>query len=131
VKAVITDKNARPGLFPLMATTCPAFDWMMRCDRLHQFAGFALATVQTLDASLPKMIVLFQDGSAFGGADDLVPVARRIWWSWRWFVLGEIADPVSPLGFKYQAVAVRRHCSGGKSKLPGTEPIPCRHRIIF
>jgi len=89
---------------------------------------FDLAPLQTpwvsqhldlkLDEPLTEMKMLAEDKTIYGGADALAQIARRIWWAWPLFALGQIPGVMILLRAIYGRVAANRHCVGNACQLP-------------
>ena len=99
-----------------------------RFGRLLRQHGFELATLQTdwvrerlglaSGAEPAEMVVLDPDGTAFGGADGIIQIARHIWWARPLFALAQIPGLTLLLHAVYRRVAANRHCLGGACRLP-------------
>jgi len=71
------------------------------------------------DAELMKeMRLLRPDGSNSGGVDALIEIAQFYWWTWPLRQLVWIPAFYRLAGRAYRWIADRRHCHGGRCRLP-------------
>ena len=59
---------------------------------------------------LVEMKLLADDGRAFGGAEALLQIARRIWWAWPIFAVGRVPGAMRLMQWIYRRVAANRQC---------------------
>lgn len=127
------------------ATSEPARGWVLYdgscafCTNQAQWIepwaakrGYALAPFQApwvmdrlglAEGEVPEeMMALLPGGGVLGGIDAFGELARRVWWSWPFFLLTRIPGPRQVLAFGYREFARRRHCFGGACSLPGAPP---------
>jgi predicted DCC family thiol-disulfide oxidoreductase YuxK len=91
------------------------------------------------DAPLTEMKLLAADGSAHGGAEALVQIARRIWWAWPLFAFAHLPGAMNLLRALYRRLAAKRHCLDRACQLhalPGRQrTVPAKprhvHRVFF
>jgi predicted DCC family thiol-disulfide oxidoreductase YuxK len=143
VSPEITDAtNARPVRgWILYDGECPL------CVRLAQRAApllsqhrFVLTTLQSdwvlqrrgLEAGTRpiEMGLLTPAGSYYGGADALVHIAGRIWWTWPLYAVSRVPGVMRPLRALYRFIARRRHC-GVKGCPAPTRSTQRRKRVFF
>ena len=89
---------------------------------LHRY-GFDLVALQTpwvqkrlglkSDELLAEMKLLAADGQIFGGADALLQIAKRIWWTWPLFAISFLPGAKNLLRVIYRQVAANRNCFSG------------------
>lgn len=94
-----------------------------RFQTVLEHHGFKLAPLQTpwvrarfgLDADAPpaEMMVLLPDGRAWGGADGVVQIARRVWWTWPLYLISRLPGMMILFRAIYRWVAARRYCGNG------------------
>ena len=94
-----------------------------RFRRMLERRGFALVPLQApwmssrlrfsygipLEKLLDEMRVLTADGRALGGADAVLFLARRVWWTWPLAALGALPPVRALLHRAYRWFAARRH----------------------
>ena len=68
----------------------------------------------TPQRALDEMRVLTATGEILGGADALVHLTERIWWTWPFAALAHIPGARSVLRAIYRFVARRRRCAGAQ-----------------
>lgn len=74
----------------------------------------ALCRLDADAASLmAEMRLLLRDGTSLGGADAIIEIARRIWWAWPLWLLGQIPGAMPLLRSGYRLLAANRHCLNG------------------
>jgi alginate O-acetyltransferase complex protein AlgI len=66
---------------------------------------------------LTEMALLTDDGRAFGGAEAIVEIARRIWWAWPLFAFARLPGVQPVLDAAYRFIAIHRNCSNGACRL--------------
>lgn len=66
---------------------------------------------------LAEVRLLFTDGRLLGGADAIVFVARRIWWSWPLWAISRIPGAMLLLRRGYRWFAQNRYCIGGRCQI--------------
>ena len=62
---------------------------------------------------LAEMRLLLPDGTNFGGADALIEISRRCWWTWPFRQMARVPGVRELLRRGYRRVARRRHCDNG------------------
>ena len=97
-----------------------------RFEPVLRIAGFKLATLQSRNAGLSEMRVLLPDGRAFGGADGVVQISRRVWWAWPLFAFAQIPGVMPLLRVGYRRVAMNRHCFSSSCQM---KPKTRRHGV--
>jgi predicted DCC family thiol-disulfide oxidoreductase YuxK len=100
----------------------------MRFQSLLNHYGFEMAPLQTAWArerlsseadEVPDEMKLLTDArQIFGGADALLQIARRIWWTWPIFALAKIPGITPLFRVTYRWLAANRTCFGGKCLIP-------------
>jgi predicted DCC family thiol-disulfide oxidoreductase YuxK len=133
VNTEITDINAKTGLIFYDSECVLCTGWVRRFERRLRAAGFELATLQSRQAGaeFAEMIVLTPDGQRFGGADGVVQIARRVWWTWPLFALAQIPGAMWLLRAAYRRLAANRHCLGGACKMRNPALAHRRHKVFF
>ena len=94
-----------------------------RFQNVLEHYGFKLAPLQMpwvrarfgLDADeVPaEMIVLLPDGWAWGGADGVMQIARRVWWARLLYLISRLPGVMVLFRAIYRWVAARRYCVNG------------------
>jgi alginate O-acetyltransferase complex protein AlgI len=130
VDAVITERTAEAvkgwvlydGGCSLCTGLVARFGAMLRRHRfdlaplqttwVHQRLGL------TVNEPLAEMKLLTADGRVFGGADALVQIARRIWWTWPLFALACIPGAMILIRVSYRWIAANRNCLNGRCRIP-------------
>jgi predicted DCC family thiol-disulfide oxidoreductase YuxK len=136
VNTEITEYTSRPPIhgWVLYDGECSlCISLARRFDSLLLSRGFRLTPLQTpwvrerlsfqAGAPFTEMGLLTTDGRAFGGADAIVEIARRIWWGRPFFVLAQIPGARPVLRAGYRRIADRRHCLGGACRMPRRAPL--------
>jgi predicted DCC family thiol-disulfide oxidoreductase YuxK len=121
VNTEITDNKIGWVLYDGECSLCTR--WARRFDRTLRHHGFALATLQSKRAGnfdLSEMRVVTPDGRAFGGADAVIEIARRIWWACPLFALAQIPGVMPLFRAVYRWLAANRHCIGGACSISKT-----------
>ena len=78
-------------------------------------------------ALLPEMRLSLADGRNLGGADAVVEIARRIWWTWPLWLFSRLPGARPFLHAVYRVIAANRHCLGGTCTM---RDLRCRrHRV--
>jgi predicted DCC family thiol-disulfide oxidoreductase YuxK len=123
VNTEITDTEKIQGwvLFDGDCSFCTAF--AQRFGPLLRRHHFELAPLQTPwvkrrlamtdEELLTEMRLLTSEGALYGGADALIALSRRVWWTLPLFWLARIPLVRAGLRSAYRQVARRRHCLGG------------------
>ena len=75
---------------------------------------------------LTEMKVLTPDGRILGGIDAALYVLHFIWWAFPLSVLGRIPPLHRLLDRFYRRFAARRHCPGGRCRIPAGRQAPGR-----
>jgi len=70
---------------------------------------FAIPEAQLLS----EMRVLLPNRKSFGGADAIVEIAKRIWWTWPLVAFAHLPGARPALRAAYRAIAARRSCRNG------------------
>ena len=75
------------------------------------------------------MKLLLPDGLSFGGADALLEISRRYWWTWPFRELGRIPGVMHVLRAGYRYLARHRGCTAGACE--AKPKLRTRKKIVF
>lgn len=67
---------------------------------------------------LSEMRLLLPTMESLGGADAILELAKRVWWSWPLVVFAHVPGVRPLLRAAYRGVAARRSCSAGACEIP-------------
>jgi len=109
-----------------------------RFRRTLEKRGFVLAALQDprvglllgipRDRLLLELRVLTGTDDIHGGADAIVFLARKIWWAWPLYVVGQLPFARGILDASYRVIARHRHCSSAScSPGPSRSSTPQGH----
>ena len=94
-----------------------------RLEQVLARRRFQLRTLQLPDAPqrlglsgralLREMRLLLADGRNLGGADAVLEIARRIWWTWPLWLVSRVPGVSPLLHAVYRVIAANRYCFGG------------------
>lgn len=71
----------------------------------------ARSTLGLAPGNVPdEMKVETRQGKILGGVDGILHIARRIWWAWPLWLLGQVPGIHSILVWRYRRIAATRHC---------------------
>lgn len=65
-----------------------------------------------------ELRLLLPDGRSCCGADAVLQLARRIWWAWPLWALGQVPGMQRLARVVYRWIAAHRHCIAGACSLP-------------
>ena len=69
--------------------------------------------LRPLETAANEMQLRLEDGSLYGGADAIVEIARRIWWTWPLWGLSRAPGVMPTMLGVYRWIARHRGCASG------------------